>query len=79
MTEVYGRWGKIIEVHGDRALFEFTHPSEPRHTQKMWVPAIDAGIQTKRAPLPPLAYTGGGIVACHPCGNAHGECECPTQ
>ena len=79
LTEVYGFWGKIIEVRGENALFEFTHPSEPRHKQRMWVLSADAGIAPKKKTLPPLRYTGGGIVGCHHCGNDYGECECPTQ
>lgn len=78
MTEVYGFWGKIIEVRGDNALFEFSHPSESK-LQRMWVLAIDAGITPKPKKLSPLRYTGGGIVGCHPCGNDYGECECPIH
>lgn len=78
MTEVYGFRGKIIEVRGDNALFEFFHPSESK-PQRMWVLAADAGIAPKKETLPPLRYTGGGIVGCHPCGNDFGDCECHTQ
>lgn len=76
MVEVYGFWGEIKEVRGDLALFEFSHPSE-QGKQKMWVKAEDVGIVPTPEPLPPIEYTGGGIIACHPCGNAHEECECP--
>jgi hypothetical protein len=77
MINVYGFYGTVVEVRGSVALFEFSHPSEPNHKQKMWVPAEDAGITPLR-PLSPVEFTGGGIVACHPCGNAHEECECPS-
>lgn len=76
MVNVYGFWGKVVKVHGDKALFEFSHPSEPGHTQKMWVLAVDAGIMPKAPPKPPIEYTGGGIIGCHSCGNDYGGCEC---
>jgi len=85
MEEVYGIQGRVVEISDlspKKALFEFS-PSSERGLQRMWVDAadvwpslIDAGIQPK--PLPPLEYTGGGIIACHPCGNAYEECECPS-
>lgn len=76
MVEVYGFWGKIVEVRGENALFEFSHPSEPKN-QQMWVRTSDVnGFVPRRSVTTPILFTGGGIIACHSCGNAHGECEC---
>ena len=72
MITVYGYWGEVVRVSGNKALFQFTHPSEPAHKQRMWVDARDAGVEVPK----PIVYDGGGIVACHACGCAHGECEC---
>lgn len=39
---------------------------------------IIAGGTYGEAP-PPHRYTGGGVIACHLCGNAHEECECQSR
>ena len=73
MIEVFGYRGRVVEVRGDKALFEFTHP-EDAEKQRMWIDAKDAGIKTDPSPSG-LRYTGGGIVGCHTCGTDWGECE----
>lgn len=76
MVDLYGLYSAtVLKVSGDRALVSFSHPSEPGHKQKMWVPAQDVGIR----PTPTLfvEYDGGGVRgACVECGCTFEEYGC---
>ena len=74
MVYIYGFQGRIREIEGSRGLFEFSDPADPTHLQEMWVDL--AHLERRPPPSPELRYTGGGVVACHACGNAFHECEC---